>query len=137
MSINQLLAKALSTTSEEEAMSCLRMARKKGKTLDNAVANEYNGHGPKYWYDKANQYYQLAKDANKNRLTAAQEARLWDMYKQADERVKILSYEKLALQDKIKTLISDAQKKSDAGWWKLPLIALQFIVILVLVQLSH
>lgn len=33
MSANQLLEKALSTTSEDEAIACLRMARKKGLKL--------------------------------------------------------------------------------------------------------
>lgn len=74
--IDQLLAKALSTSSEEEAMSCLRMARKKnaGKTTNVNVegagfpsksTGEYNGRSAKYWYDKAlglyhtNQRYEL------------------------------------------------------------------------------
>jgi len=59
--INQLLTKALSTTSEDEAVSCLRMARKKGKTLDTEVGGDYNGHDAKYWYEKAASFYEEAK----------------------------------------------------------------------------
>jgi hypothetical protein len=36
MSANQLIGKALSTTSEDEAIACLRMARKKGLKIDAA-----------------------------------------------------------------------------------------------------
>lgn len=40
MSANQLMAKALSTTSEDEAISCLKMARKKGlKIAESASFN--------------------------------------------------------------------------------------------------
>lgn len=38
--VNTLLAKAMSTTSEEEAISCLRMARKHGSTTDGFTASE-------------------------------------------------------------------------------------------------
>jgi len=34
MSANQLIAKALSTASEDEAIACLRMARKKGMNIE-------------------------------------------------------------------------------------------------------
>jgi len=34
MSASQLIAKALSTTSEDEAIACLRMARKKGEKIE-------------------------------------------------------------------------------------------------------
>lgn len=37
MSANQLLSKALSTESEDEAISCLKMARKKGLKLDGDI----------------------------------------------------------------------------------------------------
>jgi hypothetical protein len=40
MSANQLIAKALSTTSEDEAIACLRMARKKGLKADAPIDQE-------------------------------------------------------------------------------------------------
>lgn len=50
MSANQLLEKALSTTSEDEAIACLRMARKKGlklttakNTLDDQIIQALHG----------------------------------------------------------------------------------------------
>ena len=61
--IDQLLAKALSTTSEDEAIACLRMARKKGgtyattskpKTAPNTSStNTYEGYTAKEWCDAA------------------------------------------------------------------------------------
>lgn len=48
--IEQLIAKALSTSSEEEAISCLRMARKQGNSTTTEV-NTYNGKTARYWYD--------------------------------------------------------------------------------------
>lgn len=39
MSANQLIEKALSTTSEDEAIACLKMARKKGLKLTTAKNN--------------------------------------------------------------------------------------------------
>jgi hypothetical protein len=41
MSANQLLSKALSTDSEDEAISCLKMARKKGLKLEGNINNRY------------------------------------------------------------------------------------------------
>ena len=37
MSANQLIAKALSTESEDEAVACLKMARKKGLKIDGST----------------------------------------------------------------------------------------------------
>lgn len=42
MSTNQLIAKALSTTSEDEAIACLRMARKKGATIETTAPRNKN-----------------------------------------------------------------------------------------------
>ena len=39
MSANQLISKALSTTSEDEAVACLKMARKKGLKIEAADPN--------------------------------------------------------------------------------------------------
>lgn len=41
MSANQLLSKALSTDSEDEAIACLKMARKKGLKLDGDINKGY------------------------------------------------------------------------------------------------
>jgi hypothetical protein len=41
MSANQLLSKALSTESEDEAISCLKMARKKGLKLEEDITRGY------------------------------------------------------------------------------------------------
>jgi hypothetical protein len=130
--INQLLSKAMSTTSEEEAMSCLRMARKKGKTLDSDItSSDYNGHGAKYWYEKAALYYSKAKEKNDG-LTAAQQKQLWDMYKNEEECVIRLRREKTLLQREINEL----KNKSDGRWWMVPVMAIQFILIIVLVQMT-
>lgn len=63
--IDQLLAKALSTTSEEEAIACLRMARKKGgkyaptsKPKPIYTISTYGGHTAKEWRDAAMQLRQ-------------------------------------------------------------------------------
>ncbi len=130
--INQLLSKAMSTTSEEEAMSCLRMARKKGKTLDSDItSSDYNGHGAKYWYEKAALYYSKAKEKNDG-LTVAQQKQLWDMYKNEEECVIRLRREKTLLQREINEL----KNKSDGRWWMVPVMAIQFILIIVLVQMT-
>lgn len=72
MSVDQLLAKALSTSSEDEAISCLRMARKKnnGKTTNVNIKGDtahksgtYNGQSAEYWYVKARGYYNELKRA--------------------------------------------------------------------------
>ena len=78
--VDQLLAKALSTTSEDEAIACLRMARKQPgvekTTTKQADANID-------WYAKAEQYYKLAKDLqySLNRSKGAHE----QTYKQMTE----------------------------------------------------
>lgn len=41
MSANQLLSKALSTDSEDEAITCLKMARKKGLKLEEDTSKGY------------------------------------------------------------------------------------------------
>lgn len=62
--IDQLLAKALSTTSEEEAIACLRMARKKGSTYATSSikpafnTSSYGGYSAKEWRDAAAQLRQ-------------------------------------------------------------------------------
>lgn len=63
---DQLIAKAMSTTSEDEAIACLRMARKKGGNVTQSFGQKseevtYNGHTAKYWYEKALAYYNYHK----------------------------------------------------------------------------
>ncbi len=63
---DQLIAKAMSTTSEDEAIACLRMARKKGGKVTQSFETKvedttYNGHTAKYWYEKAATYYNAQK----------------------------------------------------------------------------
>lgn len=130
MSINQLLSKALSTTSEEEAMACLRMARKKGGRLDDSSgSSEYNGHDAKYWYDKAYRWYHEAKK-REDFLSPEQQRHLFRMYESERDDVIKLRREKRGLEDEIRKL-----KDRPTGWWKVPLILLQAGVILALVQL--
>jgi uncharacterized protein (DUF3084 family) len=66
---DQLIAKAMSTTSEDEAIACLRMARKKGGKVTQSFGQKseevtYNGHTAKYWYEKALAYYNYHKQNN-------------------------------------------------------------------------
>jgi hypothetical protein len=120
--INQLIDKALSTSSEDEAIACLRMARKKGGRLeDSSVSYEYNGHSAKYWYDKAAMYYSKAKEK------LDQQQQLWNMYKNKSESVLRLRSEKQQLEREINQL-----KSKPTGAWKIPLITVQFFIIIVL-----
>lgn len=132
--VNQLLAKALSTTSEEEAMSCLRMARKKTSTFDSPVSvstpTEYKGHDAKYWYDKASYYYTELKH-NRSDLTMEQAKRLWRMYHNETEVSKKLVQDKIELELEIRKMKIANQKV----WWHIPLMMFQFIIIITLVQL--
>jgi hypothetical protein len=134
--INQLLAKAMSTTSEEEAMSCLRMARKKGKTFDaettSTSTSTYNGQGPKYWYDKAAYYYNEAKKREGD-LTRDQQAQLFRMYRNAEDDKVAIKNDNYKLRKEIAELRT---KKSDAGW-KIAVICFQAFIIMGLVALNH
>lgn len=131
--INQLLAKALSTTSEEEAMSCLRMARKKGGRLEDSGSSDYNGHGAKYWYDKAATYYAKVKE-NADGLTLTQQKQLYRMFRDETESVVRLLKENSTLKDEISKL-QELKNKPTGVRWMAPVIGIQFILILVLIQL--
>lgn len=125
--INQLLAKALSTTSEDEAMACLRMARKKGGRLeDSSAPAEYNGHDARYWYDKAALYYTKAKEKSDG-LTHEQQKHLFRMYEsERDDAIK-LRRERRTLEEEIRKL-----KSQPKGEWKVPVIIVQGMIILML-----
>lgn len=60
MSVDQLIAKALSTTSEEEAIACLRMARKKGGKLNTTSAKLVNGKDINWWVMVATEWHKKA-----------------------------------------------------------------------------
>lgn len=65
--VDQLLAKALSTTSEDEAIACLRMARRQpGVEKTDAKRIDTNID----WYAKAEQYYKLSKELQHKLNTA-------------------------------------------------------------------
>lgn len=100
--IDQLLAKAMSTSSEDEAIACLRMARKKGGNTEptNSSSGEdvYNGHNAKYWYEKANVYYQKLKQKPEKPagggLSLEQQSILLKMYENA-EKQRVIAQENL------------------------------------------
>jgi hypothetical protein len=78
--VDQLLAKALSTSSEDEAIACLRMARKQPgveKTTTKQTDTNID------WYAKAEQYYKLSRDLQ-HRLNSSRRAHE-QTYKQMDE----------------------------------------------------
>lgn len=83
--VDQLLAKALSTTSEDEAIACLRMARKQPGVEKISTKNDTNID----WYSKAEQYYKLSKELQ-NRLNMTKAS--YDfMYKQLNDYVSMYS----------------------------------------------
>jgi hypothetical protein len=104
--VNQLLAKAMSTSSEDEAIACLRMARKKGNTLDLSVkAAEYNGHTAEYWYEKARTYYNVAKKKQESDgLTPYQQQELYNMFKSAENERDRLYVKMTEQSEEISTL---------------------------------
>lgn len=129
--INQLLAKALSTTSEEEAMSCLRMARKKGGRLDDSSSADYNGHDARYWYDKAALYYTKAKEKSDG-LTHEQQKHLYRLYESECNDARRLRQEKHVLESEIRKL----KDKPTGVWWMVPVMVIQFILIMALIQMT-
>jgi len=125
--VNQLLSKALSTTSEDEAMACLRMARKKGGRIEESTSSgDYNGHDAKYWYDKAVIWYNHAKETKENSAT------LHKWYKQEET-------ENSRLRVKASILESENEKpklKKELPIWHIPLMSLQFLMIILLLTLN-
>lgn len=102
-STNQLLLKALSTDSEDEAISCLRMARKRGKAAELNSTSEYNGKSAEYWYNKAQHYYTEAKQKKPEGLSKEQQTMLYNMYRNAE-------YEKLVLAKQLSDLQAEKNK---------------------------
>lgn len=118
MDVNQILAKAMSTSSEEEAIACLRMARKRGGQI--AQTDAYNQHGAKHWYEKAREYYTIAKQVQE----------YYAMYAKARD-------EKRELENKVRRLKAEI-KRRDAKWdYILPgIITLTLVCITVVGILS-
>lgn len=132
--INQLLAKAMSTTSEEEAMSCLRMARKKGKSFDDGASSStssslYNGQNAKYWYDKANHYYQEAKKRDGD-LTREQQQHLWRMYRDAYRDAEKMAVDARMNNNKLLQQIERLKHKQPVGLIVAVLVQALIIVVL-------
>lgn len=127
MSTNQLLAKALSTSSEEEAIACLRMARKKGARLEESTSSaDHNGHDAKYWYDKAAAWYNEAKNIKENF------AHIHKWYKQEET-------ENSRLRAKVSSLERENEKlklKKELPKWHAPLMSLQFLMIILLLTFN-
>ena len=73
--VNQLLEKAISTSSEEEAVSCLRMARKhhKGGSVSVSANSTSDGKSAQYWKEQAHRYFNLAQERDALALRLARE----------------------------------------------------------------
>lgn len=56
--VDQLLKKALSTSSEDEAIACLRMARK--RSTEKPESTTSTSKDAEYWKSKAREYHALA-----------------------------------------------------------------------------
>jgi hypothetical protein len=114
MSVNALLAKALSTNSEDEAVSTFLMARKRNKgapyKADNSSVDE--------WKSKARKYYDAAVmlKADVKRLERSSQynkAQAKKYYDLAQERYKIMrDLEKRILE------LENSEKRLDAHFWK-------------------
>lgn len=132
MSTNQLLAKALSTTSEDEAIACLRMVRKRGGKLEDSGASTlYKGHDARYWHDLAYTFYREAKKpkapSDTLGLTQEEQKHLYRMYQDQVSRASRLTEEKRELESEIRKL-----KNGSNDSWKITVIMAQFLVIIVL-----
>jgi hypothetical protein len=126
--VNQLLSKALSTTSEDEAMACLRMARKKGGRIEESTSSgDYNGHDAKYWYDKAAVWYTQAKKTKENSAT------LHKWYKQEETENNRLRVKAASLERENEKL----KLKKELPIWHIPLMSLQFMIIFILLALNN
>lgn len=126
--VNQLLSKALSTASEDEAMACLRMARKKGGSIEESTSSgDYNGHDAKYWYDKATIWYNHAKETKENSVN------LHRWYKQEETENSRLKVKALVLERENEKL----KLKKELPKWHIPLMSLQFMIIFILLALNN
>lgn len=113
-STNQLLLKALSTDSEDEAISCLRMARKRGKTAELNSTSEYNGKSAEYWYNKAQHYYTEVKQKKPEGLSKEQQTMLYNMYRNAEYEKLVLAKQLSDIQTEKNKLAKEFAKKKTA-----------------------
>lgn len=97
--VNQLLEKALSTQSEEEAISCLRLARKRhtGEAVS-AGTSAVSQSKELYWREQAEKYFRVSqgydKQATMSRKLAAE---YMDKYLESMKMSQRLSSENKAL----------------------------------------
>jgi hypothetical protein len=95
--VDQLLAKAMSTPSEDEAIACLRMARKRG--IQPSVQPT---HDIAYWKKKATEYYDAAISIQKTCRSAIASQELWKKhYQDAVRDRNLLKKEKDQLKNKL------------------------------------
>ena len=123
--VDQLLSKAMSTSSEEEAMSCLRMARKKGTSYEGSTpaSSTYNGHTAEHWYDKAAKYYADAKAKQDYSV------RVYKAYQEMCDKYTESLRQIIAL----KRNVSELQKKNSKPKWYHFVMVFQAVLILLLV----
>jgi nitrogen fixation/metabolism regulation signal transduction histidine kinase len=97
--VNQLLEKALSTQSEEEAISCLRLARKRhtGEAVDvRSSAAEQSKE--LYWREQAEKYFRIAQGYDKQAAVGRRlAAEYLDKYMEESKRSQKLHSENSVL----------------------------------------
>lgn len=100
--INQLLSKALSTQSEEEAIACLKMARKKngGETFNVGGEAKSGKYTLEEWERLARKYHRVAKTIQKRAKylqarTEYFEKRVFDLNEELREERKRWCFSKL------------------------------------------
>lgn len=98
--VDQLLAKAMSTASEEEAIACLRMARKRGGQP--AETQSADSKDVSYWKNKAQYYYEAAVMWQKTAKIERESQSMWHKYyEESIVRSRRLKVEKDSLEIKL------------------------------------
>jgi len=113
-----LIAKALSTSSEDEAIACLRMARKKGVKLNSSEeksSSDYNGHNAKYWYEKAVAYYNKAKNSSSS-YSVQQFNALYNMY-QGEANSNYKNRERILMLERQVSKLKQTNKNTKIVWF--------------------
>lgn len=97
--VDQLLAKAMSTASEEEAIACLRMARKRGSTVS---AQPKSTEDVSYWRNKAEYYYNMAVKLQQVARLSQQNTEMWhNNYRKSEELRRTASKEKTEVEHRL------------------------------------
>jgi len=110
MNINQLINKALSTASEEEAMSCLRMARKRGVMLDSSdTISAYKGYSAKHWHDLALNYSKAYNTLKQDTPSPVELNELIQAYYAKDDEARALKAKVAQLEKTNKTLVQKSK----------------------------